>query len=75
MSDSPIVKNADGFREGDVEVWYDSVKDETFQTKFVPLEPEDAKAIIAAFYQETDEAQQNRLDRLIVSMHYLWSIH
>jgi len=65
MSDSPIVKNADGFREGDVEVWYDSVKDETFQTKFVPLEPEDAKAIIAAFYQETDEAQQNRLDRLI----------
>lgn len=61
-----IVKNAEGYREGDVETWYDSIKEETFKTEFIPLEPDDARAIIAAFYQEANKDQTARLKLLVV---------
>ena len=57
---------AEGFREGDVETWYEGVAAETFASHFVPLSKKDALAIIAKYHQEATPAQEEDITRLIV---------
>lgn len=56
----------EGFREGDVETWYESVKEETFDTQFIELTKSDALALIAKYHQEATPAQNRAVCRLIV---------
>ena len=64
---SEVGRTKEGYREGDVETWYPIVENETFKTLFIPLSPEQARALISGFYKEATKEQTEMIVSLEVS--------
>ena len=59
-----------GHREGDVEVWYDSIKEHTFKTEFVELTEEGGRAFQSLYFGSVSEGETNLLAELEVTSNF-----